>query len=138
MGRILAVDYGLKRIGLAMTDLLQITASPFETIESISLKKNALKIFEIAKANEVSEIIVGLPLSMNGDESEMTDIVGSFITELRIVSGLPVISVDERLTTAQAERMLVEEADISRGKRKGLKDKVAAAIILQTYLSSRG
>jgi putative Holliday junction resolvase len=137
VGRILAIDYGLKRIGLAMTDLLQIAASPFETIESVSLKKNALKISEIAKANEVSEIVVGLPLSMNGDESEMTETVNKFIEELKAVSGLPVVSVDERLTTAQAERVLVEEADVSRAKRKGLKDKVAAAIILQTHLDIR-
>jgi putative Holliday junction resolvase len=137
MGRILAVDYGLKRIGLAMTDLLQITAAPFETIESVSLKKNALRISEIAKSNDVSEIVVGLPLSMNGDESEMTGIVRNFIEELKIASDLPVFQRDERLTTAQAERMLVEEADISRAKRKGLKDKVAAAFILQTYLSGK-
>jgi putative Holliday junction resolvase len=137
MGRILAVDYGLKRIGLAMTDLLQITALPFETIESVSLKKNALKISEIAKNNEVSEIVVGLPLSMNGDESEMTGIVRGFIRELKNISGLAVAEIDERLTTAQAERMLVEEADISRVKRKGIKDKVAAALILQIYLERR-
>jgi putative Holliday junction resolvase len=137
MGRILAVDYGLKRIGLAMTDLLQIAASPFETIESVSLKKNALKIAETAKANEVSEIVVGLPLSMNGDESEMTGIVRNFIDELKKVSGLPVVEIDERLTTAQAERMLVEEADMPRGKRKGAKDKIAAALILQIRLERR-
>ncbi|MDR2191416.1 MAG: Holliday junction resolvase RuvX [Endomicrobium sp.] len=137
MGRILAVDYGLKRIGLAMTDLLQITASPFETIESVSLKKNALRIAEIAKANEADEIVVGLPLSMNGDESEMTDIVKKFAEELKNVSGLRVETMDERLTTAQAERMLIEEADISRQKRKGVKDKVAAALILQAYLERK-
>jgi putative Holliday junction resolvase len=137
LGRILAVDYGLKRIGLAMTDLLQITASPFETIESVSLKKNALRIAEIAKANEADEIVVGLPLSMNGDESEMTDIVKKFAEELKNVSGLRVETMDERLTTAQAERMLIEEADISRQKRKGVKDKVAAALILQAYLERK-
>jgi putative Holliday junction resolvase len=136
LGRILAVDYGLKRIGLAITDLLQITASPFDTIESVSFKKNALKIAQIARSNEVSEIVVGLPLSMNGDKSEMTDIVDKFIEELKNVSLLSVKAIDERLTTVQAERMLVE-ADISRQKRKGLKDKVAAALILQAYLEQK-
>ena len=134
MGRILAVDYGLKRIGLAISDLLRITASPFEMMESVSLKKDALKIAELAKEKDVSEIVVGLPLSMNGDESEMTGIVRNFITELKEISGLPVIEIDERLTTAQAERILIEEADISRGKRKNIKDKIAAALILQIHL----
>ncbi|MDR2427418.1 MAG: Holliday junction resolvase RuvX [Endomicrobium sp.] len=135
MSRAMGVDYGLKRIGLAMTDLLRITASPFDTIESISIKKNAAKLLEIAKANNVSVIVFGLPVNMNGTEGEMSETVRKAVDEIKTLSSdVEVTTIDERLTTAQAERILIEEADVSREKRKGLKDKIAAALILQTYL----
>jgi len=133
----MAIDYGLKRIGVAMTDLLQITAAPFDTVESVSIKKNALKIAEIAKNNDVSTIVVGIPINMNGTEGEMAETVRKFIEEIKLICEIPVVEIDERLTTAQAERVLIEEGDVSREKRKGLKDKIAAAFILQTYLDSR-
>ncbi|OEG70209.1 hypothetical protein ATZ36_05625 [Candidatus Endomicrobiellum trichonymphae] len=134
MNRIMGIDYGLKRIGIAMTDFLWITANPFDTVKNVSLKKNALKILEIAKNNGVSVIVLGLPLNMNGTEGGMAETVRKFIEEIKFLSDIEVTTVDERLTTVQAERMLIEEADISREKRKNLKDKVAAALILQTYL----
>jgi putative Holliday junction resolvase len=131
----MGVDYGVKRIGLAMTDLLRVTASPFDTIESISIKKNAVIILEIDKANNVSVIVFGLPVNMNGTEGEMSETVCKAVDENKTLSSdVEVTTIDERLTTAQAERILIEEADVSREKRKGLKDKVAAALILQTYL----
>jgi putative Holliday junction resolvase len=133
----MGIDYGLKRIGIAMTDLLQITANPFNTIESLSLKKNALKIVELAKDNDVSTIVLGLPVNMNGSKGEMTEIVCNFIDEIKSLSDVEITTIDERLTTAQAERILIEEADISREKRKGLKDKIAAALILQTFLDTK-
>ncbi|MDR2251337.1 MAG: Holliday junction resolvase RuvX [Endomicrobium sp.] len=135
MSRVMGVDYGLKRIGLSITDLLRITASPFDTIESISIKKNAVKILEIAKANNVSVIVFGLPVNMNGREGEMSETVRKVVDEIKTLSSdVEVTTIDERLTTAQAERILIEEGDVSRQKRKGLKDKIAAALILQTYL----
>jgi putative Holliday junction resolvase len=130
----MGIDYGLKRIGIAMTDFLRIAASPFDTIENVSLKENTLKILEIAKNNGVSVIVLGLPLNMNGTEGEMAETVRKFVEEIKFLSDIKVTTVDERLTTVQAERMLIEEANISREKRKNLKDKVAAALILQTYL----
>jgi putative Holliday junction resolvase len=130
----MGIDYGLKRIGIAMTDFLQIAASPFGTVENVSLKKNALKILEIAKNNDVSAIVLGLPLNMNGTGGEMAETVRKFVEEIKFLSDIKVTTVDERLTTVQAERVLIEEADISREKRKNLKDKVAAALILQMYL----
>lgn len=133
----MALDYGLKRIGIAMTDIMQIMASPFDTIESFSLKKNAENILKIAKENDVSVIIVGIPINMNGTEGEMAETVREFIEELKLISDIEIITIDERLTTAQAERMLVEEGDISRNKRKGLKDRLAASFILQTYLDTK-
>ena len=138
MSRILALDYGKKRIGLALSDLLQITASPFDVIERESFKKDALKILEIAKANEVGTVVIGLPINMDGTESEMSEFVKSFIAELQNIAGdIEIKTIDERLTTAQAERMLTEEFDISRSKRKGVRDKIAASIILQVYLDSK-
>jgi len=134
MKKIMGIDYGLKRIGIAMTDFLRITASPFNAIKNVSLKKNALKILEIAKNNNVSVIVFGLPLNMNGTEGGMAETVRKFIEEIKFLSDIEVTTVDERLTTVQAERMLIGEADISRERRKGLKDKIAAALILQTYL----
>ena len=138
MGRIMSIDYGLKRIGIAMTDIMRIMASPFDTIESISVKKNALAIIEIAKNNDVSEIVVGMPVNMNGTEGEMAETVKKFISEINLISEIPVAVIDERLTTAQAERILIDEANVSRKKRTGLKDKISAAIILQTYLERQG
>ncbi|BAG14004.1 Holliday junction resolvase RuvX [Candidatus Endomicrobiellum trichonymphae] len=134
MNRIMGIDYGLKRIGIAITDFLRITASPFDTVKNVSLKKNALKILEIAKNRDVSIIVLGLPLNMNGTEGGMAETVRKFIEKIKFLSDIEVTTVDERLTTVQAERMLIEEADISREKRKGIKDKVVAALILQTYL----
>ena len=137
MGRIMGIDYGLKRIGLALTDLLQITAAPFDVLGSVSIKKDAAKIVEIATQNEVSDIVLGLPINMDGTEGEMAETVRKVIAEIANISQIAVHTVDERLTTAQAERILIEEADISREKRKGLKDKVSAAIILQAYLDQK-
>jgi putative Holliday junction resolvase len=135
MSRVIGVDYGLKRIGLSITDLLRITVSPFDTIKSISIKKNAVKILEIAKANNVSVIVFGFPVNMNGRESEMSETVRKVVDEIKTLSSdIDVTTIDERLTTAQAERILIDEGDVSRQKCKGLKDKIAAAIILQTYL----
>jgi putative Holliday junction resolvase len=131
----MGVDYGLKRIGLAMTDLLRVTASPFETVKSTSIKKNAAKILEIAKSNNVSVIVFGLPFNMDGTQGEMAETVNKVIGEIKFFSpDIEIATVDERLTTAQAERMLIEEGDVSRERRKNLKDKIAASLILQTYL----
>jgi putative Holliday junction resolvase len=115
---------------------LQITSSPFETIESVSLKKNALRLLEIAKNNDVSVIVFGLPINMNGTEGEMAYIVRKVVEKIKSLSSVEVAMVDERLTTAQAERMLIDEGDVSREKRKGLKDKIAASLILQTYMDT--
>ncbi|GHT56417.1 putative pre-16S rRNA nuclease [Endomicrobiia bacterium] len=132
----MGVDYGLKRIGIAMTDMLHITSSPFGTIEGISMKENMLKILEIAKTNDVSVIVFGLPVNMNGSEGWMARTVRKVIEEIKLVSPIEVATIDERLTTVQAERILIDEGDVSRKKLKGLKDKIAAALILQVYVDT--
>ncbi|MDR2425824.1 MAG: Holliday junction resolvase RuvX [Endomicrobium sp.] len=139
MGRIMAIDYGLRRIGIAMTDIMHIVAAPFDTIYSAgNTKKDAEKIAEIAKENDVSEIVVGVPFNMDGTEGKMAETVRQFIEEIKKLSAAQVFEMDERLTTVQAERMLIEEGNISREKRKGLKDKLAASFILQIYLDMKG
>jgi len=133
----MGVDYGLKRIGIAVSDIMHISANPFGSVKSISFKKDALKILEIARNNDVSAIVLGIPVNMNGTSGEMTEVVYKFINEIRSLSDIKVETLDERLTTAQAERVLIGEANISRKKVKELKDKVAATLILQTYLDLR-
>ncbi|MDR1418646.1 MAG: Holliday junction resolvase RuvX [Endomicrobium sp.] len=135
MSRVMGVDYGLKRIGIAMTDILQVVASPFDIVESVSLKKDAVAIVDIAKNNDVSCIVFGLPINMNGTEGEMVESIHKVIEAIKSISDIDIVTLDERLTTAQAERLLIEEANLSRQKRKGLKDKIAASFILQTYLN---
>lgn len=133
----MGVDYGFKRIGIAMTDILQVVSSPFDVIESISFKKDAAELVRIAKSNNVSCVVFGLPINMNGSEGEMVESVYEVIGEIKLISDIDVDTMDERLTTVQAERLLIEEANLPRQKRKNLKDKIAASLILQTYLSMR-
>jgi putative Holliday junction resolvase len=137
MSRVMGVDYGLKRIGIAMTDILQVVASPFDVVEGVSFKKDAVAIVGIAKDNDVSCIVFGLPINMNGTKGEMTEAIHKVIKEIKSISDIDIVALDERLTTAQAERLLIKEANMSRQKRKGLKDKIAASFILQTYLNMK-
>lgn len=134
MGRILGVDYGKKRIGLALSDIMGIMAQPFDVIESKGLKNNVENILNIAKEKEVSCIVIGKPVNMNATEGEMAELAKEFCEELKKMTDIKIEMIDERLTTAQAERFLVEEANVSREKRKGIRDKLAATFILQTYL----
>lgn len=129
----MGIDYGLKRIGVAMTDIMRTMAIPFDSVISLSLKKNASRILEIAKNNDVSIIVFGLPINMNGSEGKMVSTVYDLIEIIKSISAnIKVITVDERLTTVQAEKILVNY--VPRKKRKNLKDKIAATLILQTYL----
>ncbi len=134
MGRFLGIDYGKKRIGLALSDMLGMMAHPFDVIESKGLNNNVENILQIAKDNEVSCIVIGVPINMNASEGEMAETAREFAEELKKKTDISVEVIDERLTTVQADRVLIEEADISREKRKNLRDKIAATFILQTYL----
>ena len=132
MRRILGLDVGERRIGVALSDALGITAQGLETIE----RKNALvEISDLIKEYDVKKIIVGMPFNMNGSKGESARLTDDFIALLRGKVGIEVTTVDERLTTAQGERILLE-ADLSRKKRKRSIDKIAAQLILQTYLDS--
>ncbi len=134
--RILGLDVGTKRIGVAMSDELLITAQGASTIERSVLKKDLNAIKDMVRENGVSEVVVGLPLNMDGSYSAKTKEVIEFMDNLSKSVGVPVKTWDERLTTVQAERVLLE-ADMSRAKRKRLVDKLAAQVILQSYLDSQ-
>ena len=134
--RIMALDVGTKRIGVAVSDELSITAQGLETIERKGLDRDLDVIRNLARERLVSEIVVGLPLNMNGTPSAKTKEVIEFMDLLAKAVTLPVKMWDERLTSIEAERRLLE-ADMSRAKRKRLSDKLAAQIILQSYLDAR-
>jgi RNAse H-fold protein YqgF len=134
--RILGIDFGTKRIGVAMSDELFLTAQGLDTIQCSGLKSDLAIIKGIVESNGVSEVIVGLPLNMNGTYSEKTRETAAFIEELAKVVSVPVKTWDERLTSMQADRAMLE-GDMSRAKRRKLSDRLAAQIILQSYLDSR-
>lgn len=134
--RILGLDVGEKRIGMALSDELMITAQGIPTFERRSFDYDMAEISRIITENNVSEVVVGLPLNMNGTYSAKTKEVASFTEKLSSSLSIPVKTWDERLTTMQAERSLLE-GDMSRMKRKRLKDRLAAQLILQCYLDSK-
>ncbi len=134
--RILGLDFGTRRIGVAISDGLMITAQGQDSIIRTDLARDLDEIKKIIKENDISEIVIGLPISMNGSYSAKTKEVVEFIDNLSKAVDIPIETWDERLTSLQAERTLLE-ADVSRHKRKMLSDKLAAQIILQTYMDFR-
>lgn len=136
MNRILGLDYGDRRIGIAMSDIFGWTAQGLETIDRKREGNELKRIEEIIQANEIGEIVLGLPKNMNGTIGPRGEICMAFAQTLQETFNLPVHLWDERLTTVSAERTLVE-ADMSRKKRKQVVDKMAATLILQNYLDSK-
>jgi putative Holliday junction resolvase len=134
--KILGIDFGTKRIGIALSDGLMITAQGQESIMSAGLNEDIAKIKAIMVENGVTEIVVGLPISMNGTHSQKTKETLVFVEHLSKAVDVPVKTWDERLTSRQAERTLIE-ADVSRHKRKELSDRLAAQLILQSYMDCR-
>ena len=134
--RIMGLDYGSRRIGVAMSDELLLTAQGSKTIFNNTTAESISAIASLVKENGVVEVVIGLPISMNGTHSQKTKEVIGFAEELTKSVSVPVKTWDERLTTAQAERALLE-ADMSRLKRKRLNDMIAAQLILQGYLDYR-
>lgn len=133
----IALDVGDVRIGVAVSDLLGITANPRETYVR---KKNDVDadiayFCEYAKREDADAFVLGLPKNMDGTEGPRAEVTRQFGDMLEKASGIPVYYQDERLTTVSAERMLID-ADVRREKRKKVIDKVAATIILQSYLDS--
>lgn len=134
-GRIMGIDYGRVRIGIALTDLLKTIASPYEVYKSVSRKKDIEYFVKLIKEKEVDKIVLGLPLNMDGSEGERALKTRAFGDELEKASNVPVVYQDERLSSVEAENYLLD-GDLRRDKRKNLIDKVSASIILENYLRS--
>lgn len=132
--RILALDIGDVRIGVAISDPLGISTNGIETYLSKGKERDVLYFAEMAKARGCEKILLGLPLNMDGSEGDRAAKVRDFGDALAQVSGLEVVYEDERLTTVEAEEMLIE-AGLSRQERRKVIDKVAAEIILRCYLN---
>lgn len=136
MPRILALDVGHKRIGVALSDPMQITAQGLTTLSRRSPSKDLGAIREIVEQHDVGAIVVGLPVRLNGSIGPEASAVNKFIEQLREALDLPVMAWDERFTSVQAEQALLE-GGVRRDKRKTLRDKVAATLLLQSYLDSQ-
>ncbi|SNS32655.1 putative holliday junction resolvase [Anaerovirgula multivorans] len=133
MMRIMGLDVGDKRIGVALSDLMGWTAQGLETIHRTNIKSDLQRIEVIIQEHDVKKIVIGLPKNMNGSLGPQSEKVIEFTEKLKRRTNLETVFWDERLTTVAAERTLIE-ADVSRKKRKTVIDKLAAIHILQGYL----
>lgn len=131
--RIMALDVGSKRIGVALSDPLKITAQGLQTFQRTTLPEDIKGLWKLIDEHEVSQLVVGLPKNMDGSIGFKAEEVQQFVADLTAERQIEVIWIDERLTTVSAERVLLE-ADVSRAKRKKVIDKMAAVVILQSYL----
>ena len=136
MSRILGIDYGERRIGLALSDPLSIIAKPLKIIDRRVFPDFIVKILNVAIEKDVNKIVVGVPFTLRGTRSKQTDIVLQFIEELTLAGKIPVFGQDERLSTIAAEKSLREQG-VKTGHEKGRVDETAAAIILQEYLDTQ-
>jgi putative Holliday junction resolvase len=134
-GRILALDLGKKRIGLAVSDELGITAQGLETLQRTTIREDIARLVQLASERNVTMFVMGLPLHMSGDESRQAAYTRDFASRLETAAGLPVKFWDERMTSIQAERVL-RASGISIEKRAKAVDRVSAVILLESYLDS--
>ena len=133
--RILAIDHGTKRMGIAISDELKMIAQPLEYIPAEPFAKFLDRLKEILREKEVELIVVGLPRNMDGSYGPAALKVQEFVAALKSALTLPIQMWDERLTSAQANRFLLQ-GNVRRAQRKEKVDKTAAAILLQAYLDS--
>jgi putative Holliday junction resolvase len=130
----IAFDIGDKRIGVAVSDPFNEMALPFETYYRKNFKKDVEYLANLAKSRNATVIVCGLPVDFDGSESEQTEKTRSFISELKLVTDIPIVLEDERFTTLEARRILLE-ADVKRADRKAVIDKIAASYILEGYIN---
>jgi putative holliday junction resolvase len=131
--RILALDYGRKRIGLALSDELKLTARPLQVLNRLNRRDDLRRLRDICRTQGVARILVGHPLHITGEAGEMAEEAARFAARLRKELGIEVELVDERLTSWEAAQMMAETGSSSRRKESSLDD-VAAAIFLREYL----
>lgn len=134
-GRIAGIDFGTRRVGIALSDPGQNIATPLATYVRRSLPDDTAYFRSLVEQEAIRSIVVGLPLHMSGDESQKSREARAFGAWLGLETGVPVFFVDERYSTTLANQ-LMEEAGIPSAKRQKLRDKMAAQVILQTFLES--
>lgn len=131
--RLLGLDLGTKTIGLALSDISRIVATPLETIKRTKFTKDAERLLEICEEHSVAALVIGLPLNLDGSEGPRSQATRAFARNLSGKTDLPMVFWDERLSTVAVERTLLE-ADASRKRRAEVIDKMAAGFILQGAL----
>lgn len=134
--RILGIDFGTKRIGVAVSDPLEITAHGLKTVQRQNKKQLIADLTELCKKEGVEEVVIGLPINMNGTQGPKAKEVLEFIPPLQESLGIPVKTWDERLSSREAGRLMIEEG-LSRKRQKQESDRLAATLILQGYLEFR-
>ena len=135
--RILALDHGTKRIGVAISDELQMIAQPLEYIAAKPFAQFVNRLEELLTDKEVELILIGMPRNMDGSYGPAAEKVQTFVEALKGVLSVPIRTWDERLTSVQANRVLIQ-GEVRREQRKESVDKMAAAILLQSYLDRMG
>ena len=136
MGRILGIDFGTKRIGIAVTDPLQIFASPLETVGNHEFENYIL---DYAKTETIDEFVIGYPVTLNNQPSKSVEYIDPFIRKLKkLFPGIPVNKIDERFTSGMALQTMIDGGVRKKGRQdKGMVDKISAAIILQSFIDRR-
>ncbi|MBK7599610.1 MAG: Holliday junction resolvase RuvX [Acidobacteria bacterium] len=136
--RILAIDYGSKGIGIAISDELQMMARPLTTIRRERMKMSEIydRISSLVQENQAGELVVGMPLNMDGSRGDAAISVEKFISKLKEKMEIPVFAVDERLTSYEADQIL-REMGVSERERRARSDEYAAMIILQDFLDQK-
>lgn len=134
-GRILALDLGKRRIGLALSDELGITAQGIETLQRSNIREDIARLVQLISSRGVSLILMGNPLHMSGHAGRQAEYARDFAERLARAAGIPVQFWDERLTTVEAQRVL-KESGVSIQKRSQAVDRLAAVILLESYLDS--
>tara|TARA_Y100001970_G_C13487440_1_gene487323 strand:+ start:24 stop:434 length:411 start_codon:yes stop_codon:yes gene_type:complete len=136
LGRILALDIGSRRIGVSMSDPMQIIASPFSVIDCKLSKDIFSDILGIIESYSIESVVIGMPITMKGEESIQTKTVKKFIEDFSKLISVKIYTIDERLSSVSAEKELIKSG-IKTGHNKGEIDKTAATLILQEFLASQ-
>jgi len=134
--RLIGIDPGSKTIGLALSDVLLLLATPYGSLRRGKLKDNAAEIAAIARREAAGGLVVGLPLSMDGTVGPAAQAARDWTSALSVATGLPAALWDERLSSAAVNRMLIDEADLSRARRARMVDRIAATWMLQAALDA--
>lgn len=135
--RVMAIDFGAKRIGIAVSDALGITVRPVETIRRETIERDIARLKRLVEELEAEAVVFGLPLRMDGTAGEAADRAMKFAERLRSKLAVPLFMQDERLTSYEAEQMMIERG-FGRTTRRARSDEFAAMIILEDYLSRTG